>query len=126
MENSISNDYTTFWLDEGILQCIYHSSVFLDLEAAEKVLADRIKFQGEKIYPVFCDTRGIRDTDKSARDYLAKEGSFMISAVAFLVNPPISQAILDFYIRTSKPTIPTEVFTEKYEAIKFLKSYRMK
>lgn len=90
------------------------------------MLADRIKFQGEKIYPVFCDTRGIRDTDKSARDYLAKEGSFMISAVAFLVNPPISQAILDFYIRTSKPAIPTQVFTEKYEAIKFLKPYRMK
>lgn len=126
MNKSLSNDYATFWIDDGILHFIYHPAVVIDLIAAEKVVTDRLKFQGEKIYPVFCDTRGIRDTDKSARDYLAKEGSLMTTAVAFIVNPPISHAITKFYIRTNKPVIPTKIFTEKYDALKFLKAYRKK
>ncbi|UZH55825.1 hypothetical protein JRG66_02775 [Salinimicrobium tongyeongense] len=124
MNKSLSNDYATFWVDDGILHFIYHPEVVIDLFAAEKVVADRLKCQEDKYYPVFCDTRGIKDTDKSARDYLAREGSILTSAVAFLVNPPISQAIIDFYVRTSKPITPTNIFTEKYDALKFLKTYR--
>ena len=126
MNNSLSNEFATFWIDDGILYFIYHPSVVIDLAAAEKVVTDRLKYQGEKVLPVFCDTRGIKDTDKSARDFLAKEGSLMTTAVAFLVNPPISKAITDFYIRTNKPITPTKIFTEKYEALKFLRTYRTK
>ncbi len=126
MNNSLSNEYATFWIDDGILFFIYHPAIRIDIKAAEKVVADRLKIQAEKEYPVLCDTRGISDTDKAARDFLAKEGSLLTSAVAFLVNPPISQAITDFYIRTNKPVTPTKIFTEKYEALKFLKTYRQK
>lgn len=124
MNKSLSNDYATFWIDDGILHFIYHPAVVIDMTAAEKVVADRLKCQHDKYYPVFCDTRGVKDTDKSARDFLAREGSILTSAVAFLVNPPISQAIIDFYVRTSKPITPTKICTEKYEALKFLKTYR--
>ena len=124
MNTSLTNDYATFWIDDGVLHFVYHPSVVLNLHAAEQVVSDRLKFQGEKVLPVFCDTRGIKDTEKSARDFLAKEGSVMTSAVAFLVNPPISQAITDFYIRTNKPVTPTKIFVEKYEALRFLRSFR--
>ena len=124
MNNSFTNDYATFWVDDGILHFVYHPAVLIDLAAAEKVVADRLKFQGDKIFPVYCDTRGIKDTDKSARDYLAREGSLLTTAVAFMVYPPISQAIINFYIRTNKPITPTKIFTEKYEAMKFLRDYR--
>lgn len=124
MNSSLTNDYATFWIDDGVLHFVYHPSVVLNLRAAEQVVSDRLKFQGEKVLPVFCDTRGIKDTEKSARDFLAKEGSVMTTAVAFLVNPPISQAITDFYVRTNKPVTPTKIFTEKYEALRFLKSFR--
>ena len=126
MNKSLSNEYATFWIDDGILHFIYHPAGVIDITAAEKVVADRLKCQGDKAFPVFCDTRGLKDTDKAARDYLAREGSLLASAVAFLVNPPISQAITDFYVRTNKPLTPTKIFTEKYEALKFLKNYRKK
>lgn len=124
MNTSLTNDFATFWLEEGVLHFVYHPFVVLNLHAAQQVVSDRLKFQGEKVLPVLCDTRGIKDTEKSARDFLAKEGSVMTSAVAFLVNPPISQAITDFYIRTNKPVTPTKIFTEKYEALRFLRSFR--
>lgn len=126
MKKSLSNEYATFWVEEGILFFIYHPAVVLDMVAAEKVVTDRLKFQEEKTYPVLCDTRGLMDTEKSARDFLAKEGSVLTSAVAFLVNPPVSKAIIDFYIKTNKPITPAKVFSEKYEAVKFLKPFSKK
>lgn len=126
MKRTLSNEYATFWIEDGILFFIYHPAVVLDLVVAEKVVTDRLKFQEEKTYPVLCDTRGLKDTEKAARDFLAKEGSVLTSAVAFLVNPPVSKAMTDFYIKTNKPVTPTQVFSEKYDAVKFLEPFRKK
>ena len=124
MLNSFSNDFATFWIEDSVLHFVYHSSVKIDLAAAEKIVSDRVKFQEEKILPVLCDVRGLKEIDKEARDYLAKEGSLMASAVAVLVNPPLSKAMTDFYIQNSKPVVPTRPFTDKYEALKYLKNIR--
>lgn len=126
MKKTFSNDYATFWIEEGILFFLYHSAVVLDLNAAEKVLTDRIRFQEEKSYPIYCDLRGLKDTDKAARDYLARDGTILTKAIALHVEPLVSKTITDFYIGISKPDVPTEVFTEKYDALKFLKKYTVK
>ncbi|UGU17339.1 hypothetical protein LS482_05570 [Sinomicrobium kalidii] len=117
------NEYAKFWVDQNILFYVYKTDIIVNLEAAKKIVADRIAFQKEKSYPVFCDIRGIKDVNKTARDYLAIEGSTLTKAVSILVDPPISRAILDFYLKMSKPLIPTEVFTERHEAIQFLTPY---
>lgn len=126
MRKKFSNDYATFWVEEGILFFVYHADVKLDFKAAQQVLSDRLKFQDEKTFPVLCDTRGVKETEKPARDFLAKEGSALTSAVAFLVNPSISKAITDFYVRTNKPVTPTQVFTQKQDAVQFLKNFPKK
>ena len=126
MKKSTTNEYATFWIEEGILYFIYHPGTILNLRVAEKVVADRLKFQQDITYPVFCNAQGVKDTEKAARDFLAREGSFLVRAVAYLVNPPISHAITDFFLRANRPTIPAEIFTEKFEALSFLKPYTKK
>lgn len=124
MEDRFENRYAEFWLNDGILQFIYKSGISIDFEAAQTIVADRIKFQKEREYPIFCDTRGIHHIEKEARDFLAIEGSLLAIAVAFLVNSNLSNVIAEFYLIANKPTIPTKVFSEKYEALKFLAPYR--
>lgn len=123
MKSSYSNEFATFWIEDGILHFIYKSAVNIDLAAAEKVAEDRIKFQAGKHYPVFCDAREIKDTEKAARDFLAKEGSLFALAVAFLVAPRVSKVITDFYVRTSKPIIPARLFTDRHDALRFLRQF---
>jgi len=123
MGDFIENEFAKFWIDDGIVFLVYKPHIIVNLKAAEKIVADRIKLQEEKAYPVFCDTRGIKDVNKEARDYLAKEGSTLAIAVGFLVDFPVNEAIAQFYVKTNKPLIPTEVFTNKDEAIDFLKSF---
>jgi hypothetical protein len=74
-------------------------------------------------YAVFCDMRGIKDSDKPARDYLAKEGSALVKAVAVFTDSPVTRIMANFYLTISRPTVPTKMFTDKNNALEFLKPY---
>jgi len=59
-------------------------------------------------------------------DYLAKEGSIQATAVALLVNYPHSSSTAQFYLSTSIPNVPTEVFENKLKALEFLANHPKK
>ncbi|MDD5152066.1 MAG: hypothetical protein PHC28_16565 [Flavobacterium sp.] len=117
------NEFAQFWIANGILFFEYKPNTILDLEAAQHIVADRIHFQNEKSYPVLCDVRGIVNTDKSGRDYLAQSGSVLTKAVALIVNQQVSLTISNFYLRISKPSVPTQLFNNKEDALAFLEQF---
>jgi len=122
MTNS-DNEYALFWISDDILFFEYKSDVVITLAAAKRIVADRIYMQNEIAYPVFCDIRGIADTDKAGRDYLAKYGSLATKAVGILTSDSVSQTIIEFYLKISKPDVPTKVFTDKEAALNFLRPF---
>ncbi|MGM0932679.1 MAG: hypothetical protein ACQEWD_04470 [Bacteroidota bacterium] len=126
MYDHYENDFAKFWIDDGILFYVYKPYSIITLDAAKQIVVGRLILQGEQTLPAFCDIRGIKSTEKSAREYLANEGSVLSSAKAFLVEPLYSQMMINFYIKTSKPIIPVKVFTKKKEAIVFLNHYNNK
>lgn len=120
---SFENDYATFWIEAGVVYFVYKANTSIDLNAAKQILRDRITFQGEVDYPIYCDIRGMRRADKEARDFLAKEGSSYTKAVAIIVDSPMTKIIGNFYLGLNKPTAPTKMFTEKQEALEYLKQF---
>lgn len=123
MKNHIENEYATFWIEKDILYFIYKNGISIDQTIATKVVQDRLLLQQGKSFLIFCDMRGVKSINKSARNYLAIEGSTLIETVALLVNNPLTNTISGFYIKTSNPAISTKVFTEKEEALKYLNNY---
>lgn len=123
MDTHSENDYAKFWIDNGILFCEYKPYSIITLPAAEQVVTDRLKLQGEQSLPVFCDIRGLTNTEKPAREYLAQEGCALCSAIAFLAEPGYTKELLNFYFATDKPGVPVSMFTKEQEAINYLKSY---
>ena len=123
MRNYFENDYTSFSFQEGILHVIYHPGAVIDLSAAVQIVRDRLSLQESQSFPVLCDISGIQEINKSARAYLAMEGSILIKAVAVLVKPPVSEMMSEFYIRTSNPPIPTKTFDNMEDALEYLKEY---
>ena len=117
------NEYALFWVENEILIFEYKSNVILDLNVAKRVVADRLYFQNEKSYPVVCDIRGIIDTDKAGRDYLAQSGSLFTKAVGLIVHQKVSITISNFYLQISKPIVPTKLFSNKEDAVQYLKNY---
>lgn len=117
------NIFAKFWIKDQILFFEYKKGVVIDLAAAQCVVADRIQFQNEVSYPIFCDIRGILHIDKAARDYLAHSGSVLTKAVSFLAHQKVLRAITTFYVTISKPAVPSQLFDDKKEALEFLSNY---
>jgi len=118
------NEYAKFWIKDRILFFEYKPDLVIDLPAAQLIVTDRIQFQNEVAYPIFCDIRGVVDFDKAARDYLAQSGSVLTKAVGFLVHQKVSQTIATFYVKINKPTVPTQLFEDKIAALAFLSNYK--
>ncbi len=125
MIDHIENEYAKFWIEKDILYFVYKDGVFIDLAVATKIVKDRLLLQQGKDFLIFCDVRGVKGADKSARNYLALEGSVLTKAIALLVNIPLTNALSGFYIKTSSPAIITKIFTEKQEALKFLNNHTL-
>ncbi|PHS51026.1 MAG: hypothetical protein COB01_11460 [Lutibacter sp.] len=123
MNYRIKNEYAELWIENDILFFIYKNGVVIDQSVAMKVVEDRLLLQQGKAFLIFCDMTGVKSIDKAARNYLAKEGSVLINAVALLVNDPLTIVLSGFYIKTSKPPIMTQVFTEEEAALAFLNTY---
>ncbi|WP_244153814.1 DUF7793 family protein [Flavobacterium xinjiangense] len=123
MDGYFENEFAIFWISESILFFEYKPDVVIDLVAAQRIVADRIQMQKEKAYPVLCDIRGIADSDKAARDYLAQHGSVLAKAVSILVHQSVSILMISFYLKISKPQVPTRIFTDKSDALEFLKAF---
>ncbi|WP_244273254.1 DUF7793 family protein [Flavobacterium sinopsychrotolerans] len=123
MEDHFENEFALFWISGNILFFEYKPGVVINLAAAQRIVADRMQMQKEKVYPVLCDVRGIADSDKAARDYLAQYGSVLTKAVSILANQTISIVMISFYLKISKPQVPTKVFSDKAKALEFLKAF---
>ncbi len=126
MISNFENDYAAFKLQDGVLYVTYHRDVCIDLKAATEVVQDRLSLHEGQSLPVLCDMRGVKEVNKAARAYLAIEGSILIKAVAFIVEPPVTEMLSLFYIRTSAPPIPTKPFKNLEEALVFLEPYTVK
>jgi hypothetical protein len=124
MPTAIENEYAAYKLVDGILFVTYAKDVILDLPAAVYIVKDRLSLHEGRFLPVMCDIRQIKEINKAARAYLSIEGSVLVKAVAFIIDSPVSEMLSQFYLRTSKPPIPTEAFDNYEEALEFLKNFK--
>jgi hypothetical protein len=76
--------------------------------------------QGKKFF-IYCDTRGIMDSSKAARDYLAIDGSILTHKVAIFDDRKIANVMLKYYLFRNEPLVPTAIFKDKDKAIIYLK-----
>ncbi|MFV5690058.1 hypothetical protein ACM55M_15685 [Flavobacterium sp. ZT3R25] len=117
------NKHARFWITDGILFFEYKPSTIIDFKVAQRVVTDRIHFQNERLYPVLCDIRGVIATEKSGRDYLAQSGSILTQAVGLIVHEKVLLTISTFYLQISRPSVPTQIFTEEDDALVYLKGF---
>jgi hypothetical protein len=117
------NEYASFWIEAGIVYFVYKPNSVVSLEAARKIVEDRVRFQKQQDFPIYCDIRGMKSADKEARNYLAKEGSSYARAVAVVVDSPMSKIIGNIYLGLNKPITPSRLFTDQKDAIEYLKQF---
>ena len=120
MKKYHENKFAVYLMTEDLMHIVY-TVRSIDLDAAQIIVRDRMMVQEGLEMPVLCDLRELRMVNKPARDFFAREGSLLIKALAFLIAPPITDVISEFYLNTHRSDIPSKSFTLKSEALHFLK-----
>ena len=90
------------------------------------IVSHRITFQEDEAYPIFCDTRGLSDSSKEARDFLALEGSILTKAIALYDDRNVAKFMLDYYHLRNRPIVPSFSFNQRESALEFLEGYKSK
>ncbi|WP_242928645.1 DUF7793 family protein [Pontibacter vulgaris] len=119
-----STDYLNLCVIDGILYCIYKDIELVDLETAKICVKQRIEYSENKSYPVLFDITRVKQSTKEGRDYLANEGNDLVIASAILIGSPMLKMSANFFIRVNKPKNPTQMFTDKNSALKWLAQFK--
>ena len=121
---AITTRTAKLWLrDDGIIQMVSQPQDREHLEDAQANIAVVAKLT-EKPRPKLVDMRAVPGIDREARLYYSSaEAARLSTAVALLVESPVTQVMANFFIGFNKPLIPIRLFTSEVEAIVWLKSF---
>ena len=131
MEKRDCREYkiTTFWkegIDEDIIFWNYVPGLEMDIETAKQLVQYRLEYtKGKSVYTVI-DGTNIKSTTKEARDYMnsAEGGLKGVLGGAFLSNSVVANLLINLYLKVNHPTVPARFFTNKVEAISWLKKVK--
>ena len=109
--------------DSGIVVCTVNQSAYMELEdGIENLNAIRKISKGVRV-PVLVDIISSKGASKKCREYYASDEAAEIqTACALLIKSPLSKLIGNFFIGLNKTVFPTKLFTDKTEAINWLKT----
>lgn len=117
------NEFLKMWIEDRIVIIKYKPNIKLDISTSRLIVPDRLRFQGGKAYPILCMADGVTDFPPSAQDFMAKEGSALITAISFFCTTLVAWTHLNFYAKVYSKQIPTHVACTEREARSFLTAY---
>jgi hypothetical protein len=123
MGRSIEHEKAILEYENEIVYFTYKNGVYLDLETATSLKHHYLDFIENEKELLLADTRNLTGISKEAREFLGGEmGIKGIKSAAIMTNSPLSKTIANFFLLINKPKVPTKMFTNKKEAVKWLKS----
>ena len=113
-------DYAVMWISDGIFYLTFKTVPDLNLKIAKMIVADRLLYQHEKVYPMIWDLRKIHHISDDAMAFFASEGTAMLKVLAIVVHTPYEHYLGEIFIQFHHPQIPTKLCFTKHEALSFI------
>lgn len=118
------NDYTRFE-DRGDIIYIWYKDRVFNLEMAKELVAERKKFtQGTPMKAIIFQS-GLKGINRDARSYFSSDEAIEgVAAAAILAKNPFERHLANFFIGITviRPKVPTKLFSDEQEALKWLHS----
>ncbi|MDQ3262691.1 MAG: STAS/SEC14 domain-containing protein [Myxococcota bacterium] len=122
MIHPVATRTCTFLLDpRGFVRATMHQGVEMDLDDARDALRTTTQVSGGQRVPVLVDSRRLKSQSREARQEFASDEAVRVcSAVALLVDSPVSRIIANFFLRQQVQRTPTRLFTDETAAVEWL------
>jgi hypothetical protein len=122
-QRGVENEYAVISEENGILICRFKKGLDLDLEAARKCVQLRKDFSEGKSYPLLVDIKELESASSEAREYMANEGTSLVTAGALLISSPVTRTIGNIFLMLNRPRVPSRLFNNKAAALAWLKEF---
>lgn len=118
------NTYSVSLRDDGLIQIDIDPETEVSLEEVIEGTEYIMNAVKDHKFPVLFIAYEFSIPSKESRDYLAKKESLPYSlADAYVIHSFPQKLIGNFYLKVNKPARPTKIFTDKDEAITWLKTF---
>jgi hypothetical protein len=119
---------TAFWKeeDDDIVFFKYTPKLEITIDVAHEIVDSRLEYTGGKSVYTLIDFTNVKSVTKEARDYMnSPEGGLKgILGGAFLSNNVVATLFVNLYLKVSNPAIPARFFTNRDEAIRWLRKIK--
>lgn len=123
----LENEFVKFEIIEGIVLSTLKVDL-TDLDLMKSIVETRLKLtETLEPYPFIVNIKNVKESKKEVRDFLASQkAAEHIVCTAILINSMLTATIGNFYLRLSKPPVPTKLFTTEEDAVEWLKEQSIK
>lgn len=111
-------------IEDGIFIASYPKGMNLDLDAAKRVVSERLVMQGGRSYPLVIHINGLIASSKEVRTFMADEGIRGVSLGAFVVEKKYEEMLVNLFLSIDVPKVPTRVFDNEKDAIAWINENR--
>jgi hypothetical protein len=124
MSGPVDTPTATIWIEDGILRVEIKPGAKVEARDAEAHVQLTAELVDERKAPLLADISRVLSTSREARStYAGPRADEVLSALALLVDSPISMVIGNFYLRLSRPPFPCRVFSDKEKALDWLRDF---
>jgi hypothetical protein len=123
--------YINVWSEDSDIDIIFGSyspRLEIDIEIAKELVKNRIEFSDGVPSYALIDFSNVKSVTKEARDYMNDpEGGLKgVLGGAFLSNNVVATLFINLYLKINKPIVPAKFFTNKKDALEWLRTIRSK
>lgn len=117
-EGSLTKDATGIYFSSGKNNLFTRTSLERGAEL-DSIIGER----GGKKICVVVDISTSKPISKSEREEVAKQLELTVSAMAVLIQGPLSRMMANLFLGLSSPSYPVRIFTSRTEAVKWITQY---
>jgi len=112
--------------DDMIYRYIAINKCTLDMDTLEKMTTIGDSWCQERLCANLVDIRDMLFIDSKTRAYAAAQYRPHVAGSAILIDSRISSYFANLFLKFSKPKVPTRLFTNEDDAVKWLKEQMQK
>jgi hypothetical protein len=112
--------------EDLIYRYIALNNCTLDMDTLEKMTQTGDTWCNERLCANLIDIRNMLFIDSKTRAYAAAQYRPHVAGTAIIIDSKISSYFANIYLKFSQPKVPTRLFTNEEEAVKWLKEQMQK
>lgn len=110
--------------EDGIVQVDFEKNLLVDVKECEEIMEVYHQILAPQKYPILHIAGKYMNTTSAAREFGSSEKGLEYSkAEAYVIHSLAQKIVANYYMKFNKPTIPTQFFKTKEEAVNWLLTF---